>query len=242
MHTKVPSGSFSCPVRHTNGTGDTWVNLGSNIHARNAHTRTGHERSTRRPRAVASEHTNDGGSLHGTGTFPPRGKLVTRTCPARLLRVQWRVEEGIKASSFVFLALLCATAQQSYCRHAGVRRPSSVVRPSSVKPVFSEPVKQINAKFGGKVPFHHISRPLFCSFSKFVIFDFFYDFLSFSLTWGHMGEKTLNDILSESAQQIFSQKFMCTPGKGLYQIVQRIVKFQSFDFWHFFSGVGGWDI
>ncbi len=28
-----------------------------------------------------------------------------------------------------FLALLCATAQQSYCRHAGVRRPS-VVRPS----------------------------------------------------------------------------------------------------------------
>ncbi len=28
----------------------------------------------------------------------------------------------------VFLALLCATAQQSYCRHVGVR-PSSVVRP-----------------------------------------------------------------------------------------------------------------
>ncbi len=32
----------------------------------------------------------------------------------------------------MFLALLCATAQQSYCRHAGVRRPS--VRPSSVRP------------------------------------------------------------------------------------------------------------
>ncbi len=29
-----------------------------------------------------------------------------------------------------FLALLCATAQQSYCRHAGLRRPSSVVRQS----------------------------------------------------------------------------------------------------------------
>ncbi len=55
------------------------------------------------------------------------------------------------------LALLCATAQQSYCRHVGVRRPS-VCRPS-VKPVFSEPVRHINAKFGGKVPFHHISRP-----------------------------------------------------------------------------------
>ncbi len=32
------------------------------------------------------------------------------------------------AQGLVFLALLCATAQQSYCRHAGVRRPS-VVRP-----------------------------------------------------------------------------------------------------------------
>ncbi len=33
-----------------------------------------------------------------------------------------------------FLALLCATAQQSYCRHAGVRRQSSSVRPSVVRP------------------------------------------------------------------------------------------------------------
>ncbi len=47
----------------------------------------------------------------------------------------------------VFLALLCATAQQSYCRHAGVRRPSSsVVRPSSVDIVFSETVKRIDTK------------------------------------------------------------------------------------------------
>ncbi len=58
-----------------------------------------------------------------------------------------------------FLALLCATAEQSYCRHAGVRHPSSVVRRPSVKPVFSEPFKQINAKFGEKMPIHHISRP-----------------------------------------------------------------------------------
>ncbi len=29
-----------------------------------------------------------------------------------------------------FLALLCATAQQSYCRHVGVSRLSSVRRPS----------------------------------------------------------------------------------------------------------------
>ncbi len=75
-----------------------------------------------------------------------------------------------------FLALLCATAQQSYCRHAGVRRPSvrpsSIVRRPSVKLMFSEPIKQINAKFGGKVPFHHISRPFFFCFSKFRIFYF----------------------------------------------------------------------
>ncbi len=78
----------------------------------------------------------------------------------------------------VLLALLCATAQQSYCRHAGVRRPS--VRRPSVKLIFSEPVKQINAKFGGKVPFHHISRPFFFVSQNFAIF-IFYEFLS--LTW-----------------------------------------------------------
>ncbi len=50
------------------------------------------------------------------------------------------------------LALICVTTQQSYCRHAGFCRPS-------VKSVFSDPVKQINAKFGGKVPFFtHFSR------------------------------------------------------------------------------------
>ena len=131
MHTRVPSGSFSCPVRHTHGTGDTWANIGSNIHARNAHTRTGHEWSTRRPRAVASEHTKDGGSLHGTFTFPPRGKLVARTCPTRLLRLQWRVEEGIKAPSFGFFssALCYCTAELLSSRG----RSSSVVNRPSVR-------------------------------------------------------------------------------------------------------------
>ncbi len=42
-------------------------------------------------------------------------------------------------------------------------RPSSIVRPS-VKPDFSEPVKKINAKFGGKVSFHLISRPFLLFF------------------------------------------------------------------------------
>ncbi len=74
---------------------------------------------------------------------------------------------------------------------------SSCGRPSSVKAVFSEPVMQINAKFGEKVPFHHISSPFF--FFVFQNFGFLilYDFFSFLLTWDHMGEKTSNDISSE---------------------------------------------
>ncbi len=44
------------------------------------------------------------------------------------------------AKKIDFLALLCATAQQSYCHHAGVRRPS-------VDIVFSETVKWIDTKF-----------------------------------------------------------------------------------------------
>ncbi len=64
-------------------------------------------------------------------------------------------------------ALRCATDVMQ----ASVVRPSVVCRPS-VKLIFSEPVKQINAKFSGKVPFHHISRPFFFLFSKFRIFYF----------------------------------------------------------------------
>ncbi len=55
-------------------------------------------------------------------------------------------------------------------------RPS-VCRPS-VKPVFSEPVGHINAKFGGKVPFYHISRPFFLFF-KILNFWFFTIFFRF---------------------------------------------------------------
>ncbi len=36
---------------------------------------------------------------------------------------------------------------------------ASVIRRPAVKRVFSETVKQINAKFCGKVTIHHISRP-----------------------------------------------------------------------------------
>ncbi len=112
---------------------------------------------------------------------------------------------------------------------ATVVRSPSVVRRPSIKPIFSEPVKHIKAKFGRKVPFDHISRPFFC-FSKFCIFDFLRIFL-FSLTWDHMGEKTSNDISSESAHQIFSQKFIHTPRKGLYQSC--IKNCENFKFWIF---------
>ena len=88
---------------------------------------------------------------------------------------------------FRFLALFCATVQQSYCRHAAVRRPG-------VKPVFSEPAKEINAKFGGKVhvPFHHISK--LQTFALLILYDFFL----FSLTWDLMGEKKLQRHLLQS--------------------------------------------
>ncbi len=43
-----------------------------------------------------------------------------------------RTQYLTKIHQSTLLALLCATAQKSYCRHAGVRRPS-IVRPSSVR-------------------------------------------------------------------------------------------------------------
>ncbi len=67
------------------------------------------------------------------------------------------------------LALLCNTAQQRYCRHAGVRRPS-------VKPIFSETVVHTNTKFCGYVPANNISRPYFVLFFKHFNFWFYTKF------------------------------------------------------------------
>ncbi len=58
-----------------------------------------------------------------------------------------------------FLALLDCVSRANAVARASIVRPS--VRRPSVKPVFSETVKQINAKFCGKVAIHHISRPFF---------------------------------------------------------------------------------
>ena len=75
-----------------------------------------------------------------------------------------------------FLALLCATAHQSYV----VTRASVVCRPS-VKPVFSETVEQINAKFGGMErylftisPEHYFFIFVFQNFAFLIFYDFFF--------------------------------------------------------------------
>ncbi len=88
-------------------------------------------------------------------------------------------------------AWLC---QQSHCCGAGVRRPS--VRralPSSVKRVFSETAKGVNAKSCGKVATHRISRPFFFIIHNFVFFSNFAIFSPFINTWPYVSEnfKTL---------------------------------------------------
>ena len=71
-----------------------------------------------------------------------------------------------------------------------------------------------SAFLGGKIPFRHISRPFYFCVSKFRIFDFLRILFIF-VNMGPYGRKSSNDILSESAQEICSPKFMHTPRKGL---------------------------
>ena len=81
-------------------------------------------------------------------------------------------ESHVRASVFQ-LAFVLLHSRATVITLAPVVRPP-VVRPS-IKPVFSEPVKHINANFGGKVPFHHISRPFFFFFFQNFAFLIFYD-------------------------------------------------------------------
>ena len=116
---------------------------------------------------------------------------------------------------FFILALLCATAQQIYYRHVCVRRPSGRC---PWNPFSQNPSSRLMLNFGGKVPFHHISRPFL--FFENVAFLICYDFFSFSLTWDHMGEKTSNDISSEITSHIHSKKihaYSITPRREVYQ-------------------------
>ncbi len=61
-------------------------------------------------------------------------------------------------------------------------RPSSIVRPcpSSVNPVFFQnSSSRLMPKFGGKVPFHNISKPFFFQILHFWFFTIFFFFFRF---------------------------------------------------------------
>ena len=106
-------------------------------------------------------------------------------------------------------ALCYCTTELLSSRHAGVRRLSS-----SVDIVFSDTTEWFNAKFWGQVPIHHISRPFFFQNFKFLIF---YDHIS-----------------SESTNHIHSQKSCILLARVSTKVAQRILKFQSLYFCHFF--------
>ncbi len=129
---------------------------------------------------------------------------------------------GMHFELFFSSALCYCTAELLSSR----RRPSSVrlsVRPSSVTPVFSEPVRHINAKFGGKVPFHHISRPflfvcLLLFFQNFACFFFFlfwffvFTIVSLSVNMGPYGRKILQTTFRLKVHSGFTPKYSCIPG------------------------------
>ncbi len=128
--------------------------------------------------------------------------------------------------STLFFALLCASAQQTYCRHAAGRR-----RPSSIDIIFSDTAEWINANFLGQVLIHHIST-FFCR-NVLNFWFFFYEFISFSLIWDHTREKKSNDI-SESTQQIHSKKSYIFLGR-VYQSCSKNCEISNFEFLTFFS-------
>ena len=79
----------------------------------------------------------------------------------------------------------------------------------------------------------HASRDGLCQsciktgeISNFGFLQFFF-FFSFSLIWDHMGEKTLNGISSESAQQFPTRD-------GLYQSCIKNCEISNFGFLTFF--------
>ncbi len=84
---------------------------------------------------------------------------------------------------FTFLALLCATAQRSYCRPS-VRKTRRFLKAHQAD----------QCQIWKKKYLFTISPNQFLNFA----FLIFYEFYSFSLTYDHMEEKTSNDISYES--------------------------------------------
>ncbi len=93
-------------------------------------------------------------------------------------------------ATLALLCAWCATAQQNYCRHAGVHRPSSV---PSVKPVLGKRQLTLTPP--------SVERYLFTIISSLFIYLFIYLFIifdsfPFSLIWHHIGGKFSNGIFS----------------------------------------------
>ncbi len=109
---------------------------------------------------------------------------------------------------------------------------SRASRPSSVKPVFPEPVKQINAKFGGKGTFSPYLQALFC-FSKFCIFNYS-RFAFFVFVYiGSLGDKNFKRHSHWKFTQDSLQKSGILLGIVSIKVVHRFVGLCLFFSFHF---------
>ncbi len=134
---------------------------------------------------------------------------------------------GLWASCFI-LAVICATAQQSYCCHVGLHEPSSMGK-TRFHGNQEEDECQILCK---NTCLPYLDPFLFCQYFNFFYFLRFY-FPSPS-TWGKWEEKFSNDISSKIAQQVPP-----TPpnpciflGMASTKAINRFVKFQILDTSH----------
>ncbi len=117
----------------------------------------------------------------------------------------------------VFLALLDCVSRANAVAQA------SVVRRSSVKCVFSETVKQINAKFCGKVAIHHISRPFFSVFKNFEFLNFNELFFIF-VNMAPYGSENFKTLLLLQLRFFFNQTF------STYSLAYRNFEIQNLKF------------
>ena len=139
-------------------------------------------------------------------------------------------------------ALLCTTAQQSYCHGAGVRRlPSVVRRYPSINTSFSrKPSSGLTPNLGERYLSTISPDHFLLLFLKILNFYFLLRFFSFSLTWDHMGEQ----FQSTSPLKVHNRFTLNNPCILLAKVstkgVQRIVKFKILYFCHFFSLSSTW--
>ena len=124
-------------------------------------------------------------------TFSMRYSSYSKTPPGFIAMLSWPWvclcvnKLSLKVFS-IFSSALCYCTAELLVTRASVVRPS---RPSSVKPVFSEPIRQSETQ---RYLFT-VSPENFCVvvFQISNFYFFFTIFFSFLLTWDHMGEKKL---------------------------------------------------